>query len=136
MSEQIESTTIAPAGTTTTAVPSAPQAPAQAAAGDLAKVRDLIIARTPNAVPELITGNTVDELVASVDSAIAVYDRIAAGMRGDAAATPAAGASGTTTAAEAPPAVPGGAHVAVPLAEIPTMELIRRGLAELKTRRA
>lgn len=112
MSEQIESPTITPTTDqhqTTATVP----------ADDLAKVRDLIITAHPDAVPELITGSSIDELTASVDNAVAAYQRIAAAV---------------APHAEPAPAVPGGASVAVKLDDLPAMELIRRGVAELKRR--
>lgn len=116
--QQIESQTITP---TTTP----PAAPSGIPATELAKVRDLVIKTTPNVVPELVTGSNLDELLASVDNAVAAYDRIA-----QAVAPPAASAE----PAEPAPNVPAGAHVAVNLDDLPSMELIRRGVAELKRR--
>src|SRR5690606_19557124 len=107
--------------TTTTAQDAPPSAPVP----DLAKVRDLIIKNTPNAIPELITGSTVDELTASVDRAVEAYNRIAAQMQPT-----------TPEQKPEPPAVPAGATVAVNLDDLPAPELIRRGLIELKRRNA
>lgn len=54
--------------------------------GALARVRDLILRAHPDVVPELVTGATFDELLASVEPARAAYARVAARSR---AATPA-----------------------------------------------
>lgn len=45
---------------------------------DLARVRDLVLAAHPDVVPEMVQGETFDELMASVDPARTAYQRIAA----------------------------------------------------------
>lgn len=46
-------------------------------AGDLARIRDLVLAAHPDVVPELIQGTTMDELMASIEPAREAYQRIA-----------------------------------------------------------
>lgn len=112
--QQVESPTITPNTPPPAPVATAPRIDPQ----ELAKVRDVIVKANPNAVPELIAGSTVDELMGSVENAVTAYQRIAEAVAP--AATPDA------------PNVPPGGTVAVPLAEIPTMELIKRGIAAMK----
>lgn len=117
---------------------------------DLATVRQLVIAQNPNIVPELVTGNTVAELTASVENARQAHDRIAnrfnppstseasAGtadvatqVTGQVAVT--AATDGGTPAVVTPAvAVPAGGAASIPLAGLPPMELIKRGMAALK----
>jgi len=104
------------------AVPSPPgEVPAEDGAGDdLAAVRALALRAHPDAVPELVGGGTVAEVLASVEGARAAYRRIVDGL-----ATAPAGGGGRV------PAVPAGAApaaVADPDA-LPSAEKIKRGLA-------
>ena len=65
---------------------------------DLDAVRNLILLAHPDAVPELVSGSNVAELIGSVDAARAAYQRIAETLR---AASP-------TSSSETPPRVPAG----------------------------
>jgi hypothetical protein len=86
---------------------------------DLAAVRELVLKAHPDVVPELVTGNSVAELTASIEPARAAYQRIAEAM-----ASPIGGR------AIAPPAVPaGGSGPAVDPDTLPAAEKIRRGIA-------
>jgi hypothetical protein len=85
---------------------------------DLAAVRELVLKAHPDVVPELVAGNSVAELTASIESARAAYQRIAERM-----ASPHGGRT------IAPPVVPtGGNGVAVDLDVLPAAEKIRRGV--------
>ncbi len=88
---------------------------AVAAGGDLGAVRELVLRAHPDAVPELVSGATVDELLASIEPARAAYARIAERI-----------APATTI-----PSVPAGGAGPVPLDpdRLPAPEKIRRGLA-------
>ncbi len=44
---------------------------------DLSRVRELVLAANPDAVPELVRGSTFDELMDSVEPARQAYQRIA-----------------------------------------------------------
>lgn len=68
-------------------------APAAASSAlDLAAVRELAIAAHPQAVPELIRGDSVEEIMASIPAAREAYERIAQRVTpADAAAALAAG---------------------------------------------
>lgn len=108
------------------APPPPPTLPTTAAA-DLAAVRDLALRAHPDAVPELVVGASIADLVASLEPARAAYRRIA-------------DAVGQAVAAEARPApaapiVPAGA--APPLLAdpetLPAAEKIRRALAGRRT---
>jgi hypothetical protein len=82
---------------------------------DLTAVRDLILRAHPDVVPELVTGSTVAELTASVETARAAY----AAVVGRQPAT-----------ASTPPVVPaGGATVVIDPTSLPAAEKIRRGIA-------
>jgi hypothetical protein len=104
---------------------------------ELAKVRELVLKANPDVVPDLVRGNSVDELLASVEPARGAYQRIAEQVRGQAASTtvttePGAtvNAQGETTVVVQPPTVPaGGAGNVIDPASIPPTEKIRRGLA-------
>jgi hypothetical protein len=85
---------------------------------NLAAVRELVLKAHPDVVPELISGNSVAELTASVVPAKAAYQRIAEAM-----ASPHGGRT------IAPPVVPaGGSVMAVDLEMLPAAEKIRRGI--------
>ncbi len=86
-----------------------------AAGSDLAAVRELVLRAHPDAAPELVSGATVDELLASIEPARTAYARIAERI-----------APATTI-----PSVPAGGAGPVPLDpdRLPAPEKIRRGLA-------
>jgi hypothetical protein len=90
---------------------------AQDASTDLGLVLDLAREAYPDAVPELIGGETVEEIVGSVEAARAAYTRIA----GEVASREAA----------KPPRVPaGGAPMGiVDVESLPAAEKVRRALA-------
>ncbi|MDI3340852.1 MAG: hypothetical protein QJR03_09995 [Sphaerobacter sp.] len=70
---------------------SAAQAPQAASGGDgfdLGRIRELILAAHPDVVPDLITGATFDELMASIEPARAAYARIVASLREQPTAAP------------------------------------------------
>jgi hypothetical protein len=94
---------------------------------DLGKVRELVLKAHPDVVPDLVRGGSVDELIASVESARSAYQRIADQVRGrgpqvtgdhatettvaaqPGATVPAATiAEGSTTVVVQPPVVPAG----------------------------
>jgi hypothetical protein len=80
---------------------------------ELAAVRELVLRAHPDVVPELVTGASVDELVASVEPARAAFRRVAESVR------------------EVVPRVPAGdtPALAVDVGHLPAAEKIRRGLA-------
>ena len=88
-------------------------------AEELAAVRELALRAHPDAVPELVTGASVGELMASLEPARAAYRRIAE--------TVGQGAPPPVVA----PAVPAGdaPRLAVDVEALPAAEKIRRGLA-------
>lgn len=81
---------------------------------DLAAVRELVLRAHPDVVPELVAGDTVDALLASVEPARAAYTRLAERI-GRVAAPP----------------VPAGGERPLPIdpERLPASEKIRRGLA-------
>jgi hypothetical protein len=79
-------------------------------------VRELVLRAHPDVVPELVTGDSVAALIASVEPARAAYARLAdalAQVRPAAAAVPAGG----------------GTPITVDPDRLPAAEKIRRGLA-------
>lgn len=125
MSDEISTATA-----TETPAASSPATTATLPASEIEAARALILGTRPNVIPEMLSGSTIAELSASADAAEAVYQRIAdnaiKAAGGSAAAPPA-------TAAQTPPAeavaVPSGTTSVVALDQIPTAELIKRGLA-------
>jgi hypothetical protein len=89
---------------------------------DLAAVREVVLRAHPDAVPELIAGDSITELLASVEPARAAYARVVA------AASP---ETPTSYVKPVAPVVPAGdAPVfAVDPDQLPPVEKIRRGLA-------
>jgi hypothetical protein len=87
-------------------------APAPPAGGDLDAVRELVLRAHPDVVPELIDGDSIEALLASVEPARAAWRRLAERF-------------------DAPPAVPAGGHpaAAVDPDRLSAGEKIRRGLA-------
>ena len=83
---------------------------------DLDAVRALVLRAHPDVVPELVTGESVADLIASVEPARAAYARLAetlAQVRSEAAPVPAGG----------------GSPITVDPDRLPAAEKIRRGLA-------
>lgn len=82
---------------------------------DLTAIRELVLQAHPDVVPELIAGDTIDDLLGSVQPARDAYQRIASTIR------------------QVPPApsVPAGGERPMPVdpMKIPSSEKIRRGLA-------
>ena len=90
--------------------------PSTATAEDLAAVRTVVLAAHPDAVPELVRGETVADLLASVGPAREAFARIAATVREPGASTI--------------PTVPAGSSPALPPDPdlIPATEKIKRAL--------
>lgn len=84
--------------------------------GDLAAVRELVLQAHPDIVPELVTGETITDLIASVEPARAAYARLAEAI-------------GQARPSAAPVPAGGGAPIAVDPDRLPAAEKIRRGLA-------
>jgi hypothetical protein len=97
-------------------IPTPPEPEPASPASDLDAVRDLVLRAHPQAVAELIRGETIPEILASVAMAEAAYARIAASV--------------TPMAPVAPP-VPAGGNppVAIDPDRLPATEKIRRGIA-------
>ncbi len=94
-------------------IPELPETPPGAVGNDdIAQVRDLICRTHPDTVPELITGDTIADLLASIEPARQAYSRVAESL-------------------SAPVTVPAGGNtpVLVEPDNLPTSEKIRRGLA-------
>lgn len=91
--------------------------PAATGAEDLAAIRALALRAYPDAVPELVGGGSVADLIGSLEPARAAFRRIAEAI-----------GTGTTAA----PAVPAGAspRLAVDPDALPPAEKIRRALAD------
>ena len=85
---------------------------------ELAAVREVVLSAYPDCVPELVQGDTVAELLASVEPARAAYARVAATVP-----TP-------VEAVSTPPPVPaGGSSAVIDPGELPAAEKVRRGIA-------
>ncbi len=97
------------------------EAPAVTTAEELVAVRELALRAHPDAVPELVTGASVAELIASVEPARAAYRRVADAVGQGAGSPPVA----------VPPPVPAGdaPRLALDVDALPATEKIRRGLA-------
>jgi hypothetical protein len=110
----------------TTPEPPIADSPQPVLAGDLSKVRELVLKAHPDIVPDLVAGSSVDELIASVEPARTAYQRIADQVREarsrEGEQIVAAGSSreerddSSTPLAVQPPVVPagGGSNVAEP----------------------
>jgi hypothetical protein len=85
---------------------------------DLEEVRKLVLLAHPDVVPELVTGETVAALLASVEPARSAYARLAGTWREEREAA---------TGAMVPAG--GGAPIAIDPDRLPAAEKIRRGLA-------
>lgn len=107
------------------------ETPATSAA-ELATVRDLVIKAHPDVVPELIAGNSIAELQASVEPARTAYQRIA-----DAARSAVPAGAGATPPAATPPAVPAGAvPTVVDVESLSSAEKLRRGVEQRRRSKA
>lgn len=80
---------------------------------ELAQVRALILGSHPDLVPELVQGETIADLVASIEPARAAYSRVMAAVPPPSVRIPAGG----------------NAPVTIDIDALPTAEKIRRGLA-------
>lgn len=87
--------------------------------GDLAAIRELVLRAHPEVVRELVTGATVDDLLASIEPAEAAYRRVSESVRA------------TTTPSPPATTVPAGGDRPMPIDpdRLPASEKIRRGLA-------
>ena len=101
-----------------------PAAPRDDTSGDVALVRDFIVAADAGLIAELVTGATVGEVLASVAVARAAYQRVAETVRATAPAV-------DPVARVAAPVVPAGgaAPFVVDPGDLPSGELIRRGIS-------
>ncbi len=93
-----------------------PEPPVPEPEDDLAQVRQLILASHPDTVPELVTGTTIADLIASIGPAQAAYNRVAESMPQPAVTVPAGGNTPVLVEADA----------------LPTSEKIRRGLSAIQ----
>jgi hypothetical protein len=88
-------------------------------AESIAIVRDLILKGNPDLVPDLVRGETLAELMASIEPARAAYGRIAETIRAERVATPAQVPAGGTSAR-------------INLESLTADGLIKQGLAQLR----
>lgn len=102
-------------------------------AAELAAVRELALKAHPDAVPELVGGATVAEVMASLEPARAAYRRVAEAATAAAEARPPAAGPVVPVAV---PVVPAGdaPRFAVDVETLPAAEKIRRGLANRSQR--
>jgi hypothetical protein len=85
---------------------------------DIEAVRDVVLSAYPDCVPELVRGDTVAELLASVEPARAAYARVAATVPAPVEMVP------------TPPPVPaGGGGAVIDPSDLPAAEKVRRGIA-------
>jgi hypothetical protein len=91
-------------------------------ADDLTAVREVVLRAHPDAVPELIAGTTIAEMLASVEPARAAYARIVASAQTDEVADVERPETPHVPAGDAP------AYLVDP-DQLPPVEKIRRGLA-------
>jgi hypothetical protein len=84
---------------------------------ELDAVREIVLNAYPDCVPELVHGETIAEVLASVEPARAAYARVAASLP-------------TPETAIAPPVVPaGGGSAVLDPGDLPAAEKVRRGIA-------
>jgi hypothetical protein len=104
-------------------------------AGDLEKVRELVLKANPDVVPDLVRGGSIDELLASVEPARGAYQRVAEAVRAGSGAETTAPASVHNPEPAPPPVVPAGGatNVVDPSTLAPTTK-IAQGLAQQKSR--
>ncbi len=111
--------------------PSAPEATgASQAADDLSVVRELVLKAHPDVVPELIGGDSIASIVASISPAQAAYTDLAAKIQANSVSSSASSSAGVG------PRVPAGSIAPAPLDpdRIPTAEKIRRGVRDRASR--
>lgn len=113
-------------GTTEAVVEQAPAPAAAAASVDLAAAKELILKAHPQAVAELVAGETFEALLASVPAAEAAYQRVAASVQ---EGTPAA-------AAAAAAAVAAGAAVRTPAVDVSALSPMGKIQYAVRTRNA
>lgn len=91
--------------------------PRDPATEDVDAIRELVLKAHPDVIPELIQGDSIAALLASVEPAQHAYSRVAESLK--------------STAAIAPPMVPAGGSppVTVDVDRLPAAEKIKRGLA-------
>jgi hypothetical protein len=89
-------------------------------ANDLSAIRELVLHAHPDVVPELISGATVDDLMASIEPAEAAYRRVSESLR-----------ASDADSTQPTPTVPAGGDRPMPVDpdRLPASEKIRRGLA-------
>lgn len=117
---------------TTAATPAETSAPATTiAAGELEKVRELVLKANPDVVPDLVRGGSIDELLASVEPARGAYQRVAEAVRAGTGSQPVALETPQKPAQAEPPVVPAGgaSNVVDPSTLAPTTK-IAQGLAQ------
>ena len=86
---------------------------------DIAAVRAVVLTAYPDSIPELVQGETIAELLASVESARAAYARVAETLP-----------SRAEPATANPPTVPaGGGSAVLDPTDLPAAEKVRRGIA-------
>ena len=110
-------------------------------AAELNTVRELVLKAHPDVVPDLIAGRSVDELIASVEPARTVYQRIADQVReassreGEEARSREERDASSTPSLVQPPAVPaGGAATVVDPGDLAPTSKIAQALAARKKR--
>ena len=105
--------------------------PQTGTATEAAAVRTALLAAYPRTVPELVGGESVGEVLASLEVARAAWERVEAAVAAEpAGATAADEGAVARVAGGAVPAVPAGAGLAAAVdpERLPTTEKIRRGL--------
>lgn len=90
-----------------------------AAVVDLEAVRAVVLAAYPDSVAELIRGETVPELLASIEPARAAYARVAESVA----------VTAEPVVAAAPVVPAGGGSAVVDPGSLPAAEKVRRGIA-------
>lgn len=122
--------------------PESPATPAPTdasqAVDDLSLVRELVLKAHPDVVPELIGGDSVASIVASISPAQAAYTDLAARIRESSASgsAPGSAAGSGPNNASGGPRVPAGSTAPAPIDpdRIPTAEKIRRGVRDRAAR--
>jgi hypothetical protein len=117
---------------------------ADGGAEELGKVRELVLKAHPDVVPDLVRGDSVDELIASVEPARSAYQRIAEQVRGAESGVGSRESEQLTSdlrpptsdsAVAQPPAVPaGGAATIVDPGDLAPTSKIAQALAARKKR--
>ena len=120
-------------------LPETPDATGTAQAGDdLSLVRELVLKAHPDVVPELIGGDSVASIVASISPAQAAYADLAARIQANSVSGSASNSAPGSGSDGVPPRVPAGSAAPAPLdpERIPTAEKIRRGVRDRAARAA